>query len=142
MSESWQDWRDPAFREFLDAFYKEQLRIAGVIADNVKPSEHYAVMLAVFEKVAPPAVYLKAEYDAWRKREKVVKPIKDKLEEITSKTPWRDSKNNPAIEWCPAQEALASDVDKAEKKEDNMWYLPPRNGYAHGSIFRRKEPQK
>lgn len=72
MSESWQDWRDPQFIDFLESFYGMQINTVLRIVANVVNNDAYfkqmstELTIAVFEKVAPPAVYLKAEYERWR----------------------------------------------------------------------------
>ena len=61
-----------------------------------------------------------------------VLPTREKLQA----TPWRPS-NNPAIQWCPEQEADPKAVQRAKDKRDGMWYLPPKGDFQHGSIFRK-----
>jgi hypothetical protein len=151
MSESWQDWRDPQFLAFLTAFYQRQLEIAGDIAH--KWPDPYVI--AVFEKVAPPAVYLKAEYDRWLhgSNEKTIIEQGAKLftkpkvpipstpqPKATKDDRWQPTGKNPAIEWCKEQDATEKEMqDAMDPETKHTWYLPARNGYRYGSIFRRKE---
>lgn len=74
----WQDWHSKDFKEFLNIFYIDQLKLARSIASNnkVKGEPFYAddlqVMLAVFNKIAPPAIYIEQNfktYLSWKKQE-------------------------------------------------------------------------
>lgn len=137
MSESWQNWDSPEYIEFLDLFYKMQLDIAFKVASNVSEADFYTVALKVFEKVAPPAVYLKAEYEKWRKKQE--KDAIPEREPVTpkSKTVWKPTKTE-GTEWCSERDADPLDVGKAKDKAFvNMWYMPPREGYQFGAIFRK-----
>ena len=63
---AWQDWHDPRFLEFLEKFYGFQLDLARKIAQTSATYNMDVATVAVFEKIAPPAVYLKPYYETWK----------------------------------------------------------------------------
>ena len=61
---SWQKWSDVRFREFLKEYYGDMIELAKEITKG----ESGSLKVAVFDKIATPAVYLKPFYDAWLKK--------------------------------------------------------------------------
>jgi hypothetical protein len=115
MSESWQDWSDPQFHEFLTQFYGNQILFARSVVKNAVPKavdSFIPLTVAVFEKVAPPAVYLKAEYDRWLHDDTgLVSEAEAKAARETSPPPTPQPKTKKGI--VEAEEVYASEGDWA-----------------------------
>ena len=63
----WQKWHDKRFKAFLKQFYVDKIMFSFLVAKDfdLKPKDELAVAMAVFEKVASPAVYLEHAYKAY-----------------------------------------------------------------------------
>lgn len=147
MSENWQDWDSEDYLNFLEEFYTMQLNLA--IAITVQDDDVYTI--AVFDKLATPAVYLKAEYAKWkikkggkeakgvlithpRERSKPTKPM--------SPTPqperWKQTKTEGTL-WMSERDATADELSAARDPNlKNTWYMEPREGYEFGAIFKKE----
>lgn len=65
---SWQQWADPVWWDFLGEFY-------DMIWAKVLEMERDDFMaVATFEKIAPPAVYLKEEFERWKRAQEELTP--------------------------------------------------------------------
>lgn len=142
MSESWQDWDSAEYMEFLERFYGMQLTLAQKVAKDTLEVDFVATTLAVFDKIAPPAVYLKAEYVKWRKA-KGGKPTTTKetpFVEPPTQDKWKPTKTKGTYR-CSERDATDEELAKAKDVKDrSMWYSPPGEGYRWGLVFKKVKP--
>jgi hypothetical protein len=134
----WMDWDDPVFHIFLEDFYKRLLQTAHSTANEAYPNDFVAYTVAIFDKVAPPAVYLQHEYNKWRESKRKEKRATEPKPKPEKDDRWQPTNKNPSIEWCKEQDATEEEMIRAMDPNDkSVWYLPPTGNYKYGSIFRR-----
>lgn len=61
----WQKWDDKDYTDFLEWYYGPKLALAQVIAGAFGD----VALIAVFNRIASPSVYLENEYEAWKKKD-------------------------------------------------------------------------
>ena len=132
---SFQNWEDKDWLEFLKDFYRKQLALATAIGQGD------LFVPIVFEKIAPPAVYLKEAFEKWQKKNgspQVEKP-KPTIEKPAApeSLQWHDT-NNPDVKRLNENEAPEWLVQKAKaaKYGSGLWFTKPKQGYQHGSVFK------
>lgn len=146
MSENRQDWDSKDYQAFLEHFYRMQLKIAMRVTKDSMLDDFTALTIAVFDKLATPAVYLKAEYAKWKGKRgddkftdahSTERPTKSKAD---TDERWKVSPKNATILWCSERDATEEEMVIAVSKDSSIWYMKAREGYQYGAIFKKVKP--
>ena len=147
---AWQDWDDVDYIDYLERYYGMQFTNAQKILKSAMMEESEALLIAVFNKIASPSVYLQPHFKKHMiDKNKTNPPIHERQPTPTTNVPerrsmpdkdegrWKLTKTKGTL-WMSERDASEEEVMRAmDPNSKDTWYMPPKDGYQFGAVFKK-----